>query len=133
VLVLPAAVTVLYRPFIFEAGNIQAVAAAVEGSFLLYVTLARSRPIRAGLRRMRRTPYVAFALVYTGLAIFAFSSIANFGLLVRQRVQLLPFMLVLLCVPSGQSPAWPPAPARPATGQRPAPRPLAAARGRFGR
>ena len=46
-----------------------------------------------------RTPYVAFALAYTAMFVFAFSSIGNFGLLTRQRTQVLPFVLVLLAVP----------------------------------
>jgi hypothetical protein len=43
---------------------------------------------------------VAFALAYTGLFILAFSAIGNFGLLTRQRTQLLPFVLVLLAMPA---------------------------------
>ena len=32
--------------------------------------------------------------------IFAFASIGNFGILVRQRVQLYPFLLVLVAIPA---------------------------------
>jgi hypothetical protein len=38
-------------------------------------------------------------LLYAGLFIFAFSGVANFGLLVRERVQVLPLILILLTVP----------------------------------
>jgi hypothetical protein len=38
-------------------------------------------------------------IAYTGLFIIAFSGLANFGLLARQRVQLLPLFFVLLAVP----------------------------------
>jgi hypothetical protein len=51
------------------------------------------------IRSMRTIPYVAFALVYSAGFIIAFSSIANFGILVRQRVQLLPLYVVLLSIP----------------------------------
>jgi hypothetical protein len=33
------------------------------------------------------------------LFIYGFSSFANFGILTRQRVQVLPFVVVLLCLP----------------------------------
>lgn len=51
------------------------------------------------MRSVRRQSYVAFALVFTGLFVFAFSGFANFGLLVRQRAQVMPLFLVLLAVP----------------------------------
>jgi hypothetical protein len=40
-----------------------------------------------------------FAFLTAGLLIVALSSIGNFGLLVRERSQMLPFLLVLLSVP----------------------------------
>jgi hypothetical protein len=94
-----AVVTVLFRPFITEANNLQAYASAIEGTFLLVLTVARGRWLLAALRSMRRQSYVAFALIYTAMFVFAFSSLANFGLLVRQRTSLLPLFLVLLAVP----------------------------------
>lgn len=94
-----ATATVLFRPLIVEANNAQAAVAAVETTFLFLFFVARIRWLWAALRSLRRQPYVAFALAYTGLFVFAFSGIANFGLLVRQRVQMWPFFLVLLCVP----------------------------------
>jgi hypothetical protein len=94
-----AALTVLFRPFPFEAENPQALAAAVETSFLLLLCVVRRRSILEAIRSFRRRPYVAFALAYTGLFILAYSSIANLGILSRQRVQLLPLFVVLLCLP----------------------------------
>ena len=47
-----------------------------------------------------RTPYVVFALAYTAMFVLAFSAIGNFGLLTRQRTQVLPFVLVLLAMPA---------------------------------
>jgi hypothetical protein len=98
---LPSAVaTVLFRPFIFEAGNAQAVIAAAEASFLLLLTVIRLRALAGALRRLRRDPYIALALTYVVLFIVAYSGIANFGLLARQRVQLIPLYLVLLSIPA---------------------------------
>jgi hypothetical protein len=92
-------VTVLFRPFVTEARNIPAMAAALEGSFLLVLSLIRIRWLVAALKSVRRQPYVAFALLYTVIFVLAFSAVANFGYLARERVQMLPLFLVLFAVP----------------------------------
>jgi hypothetical protein len=91
--------SVLFRPFVTDAHNLQSMATALEGSFLLVLSIVRIRWLVAALKSIRRQPYVAFALLYTGMFVVAFSSIANFGLLARERVQLLPLYLVLFTVP----------------------------------
>jgi hypothetical protein len=91
--------TILFRPFLFEAHNLQALVTALESALLLILTIRRGRPILRAVRSFRRLPYVTFVIVYGGLFITAFSSIANFGILARERTQLLPFFLVLLAVP----------------------------------
>jgi hypothetical protein len=93
-----AVLTVLYRPFLFEVHNVQALAASIETTFLLVLTLARWRWVLEAVRSVRRQPYVAMAIVYAGLFVVAFSGFANFGLLARERAQLLPLALVLVCV-----------------------------------
>jgi hypothetical protein len=94
-----AALTVLFRPFPMEANNGQAVVAAVEGVFLLGFSLVRFRWIWSALMNIRRQSYAALAFCYVGLFVIVFSSIANFGILTRQRVQVLPLYLVLLAIP----------------------------------
>jgi hypothetical protein len=94
-----AVASVLFRPFLFEAHNFQAAAAAVETTFILGLCLFRIRWIKAAFSSVRRRPYLAMAFAYTGLFVLAFSGFANFGLLARERVQLLPFFLALLCMP----------------------------------
>lgn len=94
-----ALVTVLFRPFVWEAHNVQAVMAGAEASFLLLLTLIRLRWVGAAVRRLRREPYAAFAFAYVLLFVVAFSGVANFGILARQRVQLLPLYLFLLSIP----------------------------------
>ena len=95
-----AVVTILFRPFPFEAHNAQVAVTALESTLLLCLTVARRRGIWQALRHPRRRPYVAFVVVYSLLFVFAFSSIANFGILARERTQVLPFFLVLLAVPA---------------------------------
>jgi hypothetical protein len=98
-----AMVTILFRPFPFEAHNAQAAVTALESTMLLCLTIARRRSIWRAIRELRRRPYVAFILVYAAGFVVAFASIANFGILARERVQLLPFFLVLLAAPSTRS------------------------------
>ncbi len=95
--------TVLYRPLLFDAHNQQALAAALEGTFLLLLSLVRFKWILRALRSMRRQPYVVLCLVYIGIFVLGFSAVANFGILTRERVQLLPFFLVLLAIPPPRS------------------------------
>ena len=94
-----AAVTVLFRPFIVEADSAQAFLTAIEGSVLLLICVVRFSWILAAIGSVRRQPYVLFAMIFTAVFIVAFSSIANFGILARERVQVLPFLLVLLSIP----------------------------------
>lgn len=94
-----ATATVLFRPFLFEANNAQAAASALEGTALLLITIVRLPWIINAVKSIRRQPFVTFVLLYTGMFIVAFASFANFGLLARQRVQLLPLYFVLLCIP----------------------------------
>jgi hypothetical protein len=104
-----AVLTVMFRPLPHEAHNATSFAASVENSFLLLLTLIRIPWALAALRSIRRQPYIALAIVYTAIFIVAFSSFANFGNLVRQRVQVLPFFVALLCVPPPRKKAEPPA------------------------
>jgi hypothetical protein len=94
-----AAGTVLFRPLVIEANSLQGAVAALESSALLVWCIWRWRWILAAVASVRRQPYVAMAITYIGLFVFGFSSIANFGILARQRVQMLPFLFVLLAIP----------------------------------
>lgn len=94
-----AAVAVLFRPFIFEADNAQMLLAALEGSLLMALaalSLPRARTLGP---RLRRQPYLLVCIVYSALFIYAFSNFSNFGLLTRERVQVLPFALVFIALP----------------------------------
>jgi hypothetical protein len=110
-----ALVTVLFRPLLPEAENIQAGLAALEGTVLLLWCAWRWRWILSAVRSVRRQPYVAMAIAYIGVFVLGFSSIANFGILARQRVQVLPFLFILLAIPprnGGEEPERRPAAAR---------------------
>jgi hypothetical protein len=88
-------VTVVARPFPWEARGFQAIA-AVEGTCLAaigVVTIWRRR--RTFLRSLgQRWPRLAIAYVLAFA--WGFSAVGNFGILARQRSLMLPFLFVLL-------------------------------------
>ncbi|MFE1317504.1 hypothetical protein [Kitasatospora phosalacinea] len=105
-------VSVLFRPFPFEASNLQNLIQSVE-CFALLVMFVRAWPQLARIPKLFvQRSYVAFAVVYTLLFCWAFSTINNMGILSRERVQVLPLVLVLLAIPR-------PAAARPVRSRRP--------------
>jgi hypothetical protein len=94
-----AAITVPFRPFPIEAHNRQAQLTSLEGVFLLVLFFASFARLANLPRMVMRRPFVALSAAYSVGFIIAFSNVGNFGILTRQRAQLLPFLLVLLCVP----------------------------------
>jgi hypothetical protein len=94
-----AIITVLFRPFLFEAGNPGTLVTAVEGTILLALFVWNAPRLARLPALMISRPYVGYALVYTLIFAFAFSAISNFGILARQRTQLFPIAVVVLTVP----------------------------------
>lgn len=99
---LPVAIfSVIFRPLPYEAGNAFSLFASLEGTFLLVLFLRHWRRLRNLVPR-RDSPYLAMATAYSLMFTVAFSNVANFGILARQRTQLLPFLLVVLVMPLGR-------------------------------
>lgn len=94
------AVTVLFRPFPTEASGFEQLFTSVEGIALGLITVFSLKRLLTLPRRVRAQPYIGYALVYVLLWIMAFGVIANFGILTRQRTQMLPFYFALLSVPA---------------------------------
>jgi len=94
-----ATVTVLFRPFPWEAHNAPAIGTSAEGVFLIWLSWRSRRRLLNIPRFMRREPYVAYCVGYLFVFVFAFSSFSNFGILARQRAQVMPAFLVMLCLP----------------------------------
>jgi hypothetical protein len=94
-----AIVTVLFRPFPIEASNVVSAASAFEGVFLMVLLWKSRRRVRSVFRSMRRDPYIAYCMGVVLTFIYAFSAFSNFGILARQRCQVLPFFLVVVCLP----------------------------------
>lgn len=91
--------TVFYRPFPFEVHNAQQLLTAAEGLVLIGATLASRRSIASVLRMLRQVPYIAYCVAFVVTFVIAFSAFSNFGLLARQRTQVLPLYLALLALP----------------------------------
>lgn len=95
-----ATATVLFRPFPTEAHNLQSRVAAAEGVLLLVLFAASAGRLVRLPRTAWQHPYVLAAVTYIGLFVVAFSRIGNFGILARQRTQVLPLVLMLLALPA---------------------------------
>jgi hypothetical protein len=93
-----AAVTILFRPFPFEATGSDQLATALEAMGLLLLTIVSWRRLLSVPSRLRSQPYVALALAFVLVFFFVFAVISNFGILARERTMVLPFVFVLLSV-----------------------------------
>ncbi|HUG84528.1 MAG TPA: hypothetical protein VMM13_08175 [Euzebya sp.] len=94
---LPAgAFTVLFRPMPNEARNLLQLATSLESLMLLVLALRWLRPLQLP-GRISRQPMLLAAVVFVLAFVVAFSIMGNFGILARQRVQVLPWLLMLLC------------------------------------
>lgn len=94
---LPAAfLRILFRPLPMDANNAQAMVSAIEGTFLLGVFIWKLPSMIKGIRTLRRRPYLLFSLIYSTGFIIAFSAILNYGILARQRSQVMGLFLALV-------------------------------------
>jgi len=94
-----AGATVVLRPFPWEAHNNDALMSSLETVGLLVVIGFSWQRLLSVVTLWRRRGYVTFAAVFVMLFVWAFSAISNFGILVRQRSLMLPFLFVLLALP----------------------------------
>lgn len=98
---IPAAtVTVLIRPFPWEAHSLNSVIASAEGLLLVSLLVSGRKRLWGWVRSLGRHPYLVYCLAFTMTFVIAFSYIANFGILARQRTQMIPLMLTALSMPA---------------------------------
>jgi len=96
---IPAGVLkVLFRPLPVEADSLQMLASSAEGALLLGLLVWRFPHVLRNVRQIRRTPFLLFCFLYSGLFIWAWSAILNLGILARQRSLVIPFVLALIAV-----------------------------------
>jgi hypothetical protein len=91
-------VTVLLRPFPNQVENKNQLLASAECGLLLLYAIHRRRSVKLSLTRSRSTPYLFFCWTLILVYATAFSSVANMGLLTRQRSLVLPAIYVLLTI-----------------------------------
>ncbi len=94
-----AVFTVLFRPLPGEVRSASGLVTSAEAFALLLLVIVGWRRIVGAFTRLRSEAYTTFALSYLAMFAYAFSAISNFGILARERVQVLPFLFVPLCLP----------------------------------
>ena len=104
-----AAITVLFRPFVWEAHNLLALVQSLEGLIFMGLVLWRVKSLGKALASSISNAYVRFILIFIIAFIIAFSSIQNFGSLVRWRTMMLPFFFILIAVDSKRETSLSPA------------------------
>jgi len=83
----------------FNAHGSGEYAAALENMVIVGVIVASYRQLRILPRAAFARPYVMMCLVYSIIFLYAFAALGNLGLIYRERVMLLPFLMVLLAIP----------------------------------
>jgi hypothetical protein len=92
----------LFRPMVFEAHHGLAVAAALEAGFFLVLIIWRWRSLVGAIRMGFTRSFIAFsAAIFIALTAMLALEI-NFGIIVRHRAMVLPFLLILMAVPSNR-------------------------------
>ena len=92
-----SAPVLLLRPFIWEVHNLPSMLASIESLLLFLFGWQRRREIVAVVGKWKVHSFVAFLIIYTvQFSIIFAGAMSNFGLLVRERVMLLPFALMLI-------------------------------------
>ncbi|MDP9496006.1 MAG: DUF3292 domain-containing protein [Actinomycetota bacterium] len=93
----PGAVAlVLFRPFIFEATELQHYLAAAETTLILLLFAWKLPAMLRNWREWRNNAYLVFCTLYTLAFAVAFSVVRNLGIIARQRGQVLAFFLALV-------------------------------------
>jgi hypothetical protein len=101
---------VIFDPTPFNAHGSTQRLAAFENTVILILFLTSFRRLRCLARTAFTRPYVLMCLMYCIAFPYAFAALNNLGLIDRERVLLLPFLMVLLCIPispRGSPPMYP--------------------------
>lgn len=87
----------LFRPFVWEANSPFMLVAALEVLVLVGLMVWRRRELWASLREWRHHRLIGFSLSFVLLySVMLGFAVSNLGILARQRVLLLPMLLLLL-------------------------------------
>jgi hypothetical protein len=92
---------VLFDPLPFNAHGSPEWVSSFENVVLVGLILTSLRRLVLMPRAALARPYVTMCLVFTAGFLYAFASLGNAGLIERERTVVLPFLLVMLCIPRG--------------------------------
>jgi hypothetical protein len=92
--------TLLFRPFLWEAHNALALVAGVENLFFMGLCVWRAPAIMRSLRTAVRSPFLVFTVVAFVMTTVALSFQWNLGATARLRTMALPFLLLLMADPT---------------------------------
>ena len=93
-----ALITANFRPFPFEAGGLFPVLQSLEGVMLMGLFLVKRKEVWRAIRSWRVNAMVIMAAASILIISVELSSLANFGLLARQRTQVLPYLVMFPCM-----------------------------------
>jgi len=91
-----AIVTVLFRPFLWETSNTAALISAAESTVLIALLLVAAPGLLRQATQLVQRGQLLFSIAFMSVFVFLFSAIGNFGILSRQRAQVMPFILVFV-------------------------------------
>jgi len=92
-------VTVLFDPLPYNAHGSTQKFAAFENTIILILILISLPRLRLLLRTAFLRPYVLLAVLYSAAWPYAFAALGNLGLIDRERIMLLPFLMIPLAIP----------------------------------
>ena len=92
----PALIAALFRPFIWEAGNVLQIFSALENLFVLVFTLATLFHLKQAVDSPYRQLIFSGLLYVILLAVFLALSTPNFGTLIRYRVGFMSFFVMIV-------------------------------------
>ncbi|NCU32521.1 MAG: hypothetical protein EOM23_06235 [Candidatus Moranbacteria bacterium] len=89
--------TVIFRPFIFEAHNAMALFSALEGSVLMMYAFHWFSKRRRSKNKKEDSAFLMFCIIYVLFSALAWSCVmGNMGTIVRQRIHLLPMLFMII-------------------------------------
>jgi hypothetical protein len=91
-----ALVTLLFRPFPWEAHNAMALIQSLEGVLLIGLVLWRIKSLGKAIVSSISDRYSRFIVVYAITFTIAFAIVANFGIIARERMMFLPFVFMFI-------------------------------------
>jgi hypothetical protein len=91
-----AMMTLIFRPFPWEAHNLQALLQSLEGVLMMGLIIWRMESLGRAVVSSTSNAYLLYIILFIVGFTFTFSVTSNFGLLARQRTMLFPFFFMLI-------------------------------------